>query len=150
GCNDDAHRAVVNLLLSRGARHHIFSATALNLTDEVRRIVASDPSALHKRMSRNENHQMPLHFAVRMQRPNMVAVLGELGADPLSVDGDGQPAAVYASEPGIDRPVMEKIRDMLSAELTSAVRAHRPGRVGLMDLAAVVSLADWTMAARLV
>ena len=40
-------------------------------------------------MSRNENHQLPLHFAVRMNRPEMVSLLLELGADPLAVDGSG-------------------------------------------------------------
>ncbi len=40
GCDDAAHRAVVDFLVSRGARHHIFSAIALNLADEVRGIVA--------------------------------------------------------------------------------------------------------------
>src|SRR6476469_6752817 len=40
GCDDDAHRAVVEFLVSRGARHHIFSAISMNLADEVRRIVA--------------------------------------------------------------------------------------------------------------
>ena len=44
GCDDDAHRAVADFLVSRGARHHIFSAIAMNLADEVRRIVAADPS----------------------------------------------------------------------------------------------------------
>ena len=42
GCDDDAHRAVADFLVSRGARHHIFSAIAMNLADEVRRIVAAD------------------------------------------------------------------------------------------------------------
>ena len=55
GCDDAAHRAVVEFLVSRGARHHIFSAIAMNLADDVRRIVAADPSALNRRMSRNEN-----------------------------------------------------------------------------------------------
>ena len=47
GCDDDAHRAIADFLVSRGARHHIFSAIAMNLADEVRRIVAADPSALN-------------------------------------------------------------------------------------------------------
>jgi cytohesin len=92
GCGDEAHRAIVALLTRRGARHHIFSAVAMDLADEVRRIVASVPGALSRRMSRNESHQMPLHFAVRMRRPNMVALLLELGADPLGVDGSGHGA----------------------------------------------------------
>jgi ankyrin repeat protein len=62
---DDAHRAVADFLVARGARHHVFSAIALNLADEVRRIVAAEPAALKKPMSRHENRQLPLHFAAR-------------------------------------------------------------------------------------
>jgi hypothetical protein len=35
-CDDEAHRAVADFLVSRGARHHIFSAIAMNLADEIR------------------------------------------------------------------------------------------------------------------
>ena len=75
GCDDDAHRAIVDLLVAHGARHHIFSAIAMRLEDEVRRIVAEDPAALDRRMSRNEDHRTPLHFAVQRNRPEMVAIL---------------------------------------------------------------------------
>jgi ankyrin repeat protein len=140
---------VVDLLIERGARHHIFSAIAMNLASEVRRIVAEDPSALNRRMSRNENHQLPLHFAVRMQRPAMVALLMELGADPLGVDASGYPAAVYATTPDIDRPVMEAIHSMTSAELVSAGRGERALQVQRMDLLASLALGDWDTAERL-
>jgi ankyrin repeat protein len=149
GCDDAAHRAVADFLVSRGARHHVFSAIAMNLEDEVRRIVAADPSALNRRMSRNENHQTPLHFAVRMNRPEMVALLLELGADPLAVDGAGQPVATYAASKDVDRRVMEAIRAMAIAELASADRGHRPSRAGPMDLLAVLALGDWETAERL-
>src|SRR3954454_21971686 len=82
GADDAAHRAVADFLVSRGARHHIFSAIAMDLADEVRRIVAADPSALNRRQSRNENHRTPLHFAVRMNRREMIGLLLDLGADP--------------------------------------------------------------------
>ena len=147
--DDDAHRAVADFLVSRGAKHHIFSAIAVRLPDEVRRIVANDPSALARRMSRNENNQTPLQFAVRMKRPDMVALLLELGADPLATDASGQPVAIYASSPDVDRPVMEAIRSMTSAELLSADRGQRPARGGPMDLVASVSLRDWETAERL-
>jgi ankyrin repeat protein len=150
GCDDDAHRAVVDLLVSRGARHHIFSAISMNLADEVRRIVAADPSALTKRQSRNENHRTPLHFAVSRNRPAMVSLLLELGADPLAVDGSGQPAAAYSESSDIDRSVMEKIRTMTAAELTSAVRGHRPPRGGPIDLLALLALGDLQTAEQLV
>jgi ankyrin repeat protein len=149
GCDDAAHRAVAEFLVSHGARHHIFSAVALQLAGEVRRIVAADPAALSRRMSRNESHQLPLHFAVRMNRPSMVALLVELGADPLAVDGSGLPAAAYATAPEIDRPVMEAIRSMTSAELVSAERGRRPLHGSSMGLVAALALGDWETAARL-
>lgn len=133
GADDDTHRAVADFLVGRGARHHIFSAIALNLADEVRRIVAADPSALSRRMSRNEDHQRPLHFAVRMNRPRMVALLIELGADPLATDGSGYPASIHATTPDVDRALME------------AIRAR-----GTMDLVTALALGDWHTAERLV
>ncbi|MBV8841566.1 MAG: ankyrin repeat domain-containing protein, partial [Bryobacterales bacterium] len=150
GCDDPAHRAVADFLSSRGARHHIFSAIAADLPNEVRRIVIEDPRVLSRRMSRNENHQTPLHYAVQRKRKEIVALLLELGADPLAVDGSGFPAAVYATEPDVDRPVMERIRTMLAAELESAWRGHRDSRIEMMDLVAALALGDWELAARLV
>lgn len=149
GCDTDAHRAVVDILLAHGARHHIYSAIAMNLADEVRRIVASDPSALNRRMSRNEDHQLPLHFAVRISRPAMVALLIALGADPLGVDASGYPAAMYAVRPDVDRPVMESIRAMTSAERRSAERGQRRSRLHAVDLLAALALGDWHSAEQL-
>ena len=146
GCDDAAHRAVAEFLVSRGARHHIFSAIAMNLADDVRQIVTADPSTLNRRQSRNENHRTPLHFAVLKNRQEMIALLLELGADPLAVDGSGQPVAVYTSAPETDRRVMERIRAMVSAELVSAVRGHRRPRGGSMDLVALLALSDWDKA----
>ncbi len=132
GCDDATHRAIADFLISRGARHHIFSAIALNLADEVRRIVASDPSAIVRKMSHNEDYQLPLHFAVRKNLPQMVALLLELGADPLATDGTGYPPAAYATTPDTDRSVMEMLR------------AH-----GKMDLVSALALGDWDAAERL-
>lgn len=149
GCDDDAHRAVADFLVSRGARHHIFSAIAMNRADDVRRIVAADPSALNRRQSRNENNRTPLHFAVVQNRQEMIALLLELGADPLAVDGAGQPVAMYVTAPDTDRSVMEKIRAMISAELTSAARGRRSPRGSPIDLVALLSLGDWDAAEQL-
>jgi len=46
-CFDECHGDVADLLVHRGARHHIFSAIAMNLAAEVRRIVAADPAAVY-------------------------------------------------------------------------------------------------------
>jgi ankyrin repeat protein len=150
GCDDASHHAVVQVLLEHGAHHHLFSAIALNLADEVRRIVAVQPAALNQRMSRNENNQLPLQFAVGMNRPAMVELLLQLGADPLGVDGSGQPAALYATAPNVDRPAMEAVRALTAAELDSARRGNRPPRTGAMDLLAALALQDFESAETLV
>jgi ankyrin repeat protein len=150
GCDDVYHRAVADFLISRGARHHIFSAIALDLGDEVRRIVAADPSAINRRMSRNENHQTALHFAAGKNRRTIVELLLELGADPLAVDGSGQPVAAYAATIDIDRPVMEAIHRFTLAEIASADRGHRAARGSVLDIVATLSLGDRETAERLV
>lgn len=132
GCDDDAHRAVAELLVRRGARHHVFSAVAMSLAGEVRRIVAADPAALATRMSRNESHQLPLHFAVRMNRPEMVALLLELGADPAATDGGGMPVAAYAAAPEVDGRTIEAL-----------------ARGGVGHLSIALALGDHAAAARL-
>ncbi len=131
-CFDICHDAVAELLVRRGARHHIFSAISMSLADEVRRIVAADPAALSRRMSRNEDHRLPLHYAVLKNRPEMISLLLDLGADPLAVDGSGHSAAAYATSPGTDRRVME------------AIRAR-----GGTDLVVLLALGDLETAARL-
>jgi hypothetical protein len=83
---------------------------------------------------------------VLKNRQELIALLLELGADPLAVDGSGQSVAVYATAPHTDQRVMEKIRAMTSAELVSAVRGHRPPRGGAMDLVALLALEDWDTA----
>jgi ankyrin repeat protein len=149
-CFDQSHPEVAEFLVSRGARHHIFSAIALDLGDEVRRIVAADPSSLNRRLSRNESNQLPLHFAIRKNRAAIVSLLLDLGADPLAVDGAGNTPAIYASDSQVDRRVMEAIHRMTSAELDSAERGHRPANGSVMDLVAALSLGDWDTAGRLV
>ena len=146
GCDDDAHRAVVDTLLAHGATHHIFSAIAMNLADEVRRIVKENSAAINQRLSRNENNQTPLHFAVRFNRPEMVTLLIDLGADPLAVDGGGQSVASYGTKKSVDEPVMNRIRTMILAEISSAERGKRAIRAELMDLLACLSLRDWETA----
>lgn len=133
GCDDAAHRAIADFLVGRGARHHIFSAVALGLSDEVRRIVVADPAALGQPMTHNEDYQKPLHFAVRKILPDMVSLLLDLGADPLAPDGSGYSAAVYVTSPDVDRRLIDGIR----------------ARGGSLDLTSALAMGDWETAARL-
>lgn len=108
GADDAAHRAVVDFLISRGARHHIFSAIAMDLPDEVRRIVRDNPKVVEQRQSHNESFRPPLHYAVAMNRPRMVELLLELGADPFMMDGSKWHYApmIEAQNPTVDLPIM--------------------------------------------
>ncbi len=133
GCDDDAHRAVVDLLIARGAQHHIYSAIAMQRADEVRRVVASDPSSVNRPQSRNEDFRRPLHFAVMKNFPEMVHLLLELGADPLSTDGSGYPAYMQATSTDCDRAIV-------------GAMLRRDPRMGLF---AALTLQDYNAATRL-
>jgi ankyrin repeat protein len=146
GCDDDAHRAVVDFLVGRGARHHVFSAIALGLPDEVRRLIAEDRASLGRRMSRNEGHQTPLHFAVRMRRPDMAELLLELGADPFAVDDDGHSVAFFSAPSDADRAIMRAI--VAAAPVRSTNERPRADRV--LEVVAALALRDWSVAEEMV
>lgn len=63
-CFAEARRDVVDLLVERGARHHVFSAIALGDPDLLRRIVEDDPHALARRLSPSEQEQTALHYVI--------------------------------------------------------------------------------------
>ena len=97
------NRAVIELLLERGAKHHIFSAIAMNDPELVRRIVQGDRHALTRRLSKFEQHQSPLHFALfapnawgpRPPQYDIARLLISLGADLEAEDDLGRtPLAV--------------------------------------------------------
>ena len=144
GCDDDAHRAIADMLVRHGARHHVFSLIAMNRGDELRRLVAADPSALNRRMSRNENHATPLHFAVRMRRPDMIALLMELGADPLAVDGAGFPAAAYATSPDVLGGHAEIVRILRNAGADPTVQdsKHHSSAIGWAEFFGRAEIAE--------
>jgi hypothetical protein len=93
-------------------------------------------------MSRNEDHRLPLHFAVDRGRADMVELLIELGADPLGVDANGHFAATYARTPNVDFAVMNAIYAQGQAELVSAERAGRSPRGFEIDVLAALSVGD--------
>ena len=89
-CFKQVRHEVADCLLLRGARPTIFAAVALNRADLVRRLVADDPAHLRvRKMSRFEHHRTPLHLAVLKNRPAMVRLLLELGAEASAKDSRG-------------------------------------------------------------
>ena len=83
----EGNEAVIDLLLARGARHHIFSAIAMRDAELVERLVDEDPDSLLRRRSRFENGHTALHDAIAPpdsgRRPDYAILerLIELGAD---------------------------------------------------------------------
>jgi ankyrin repeat protein len=63
-CFGDPRRDVIALLLRRGARHHVFSATAVGDHAALRALAAADPEALRRRLSVHEQEQTALHYCI--------------------------------------------------------------------------------------
>jgi len=97
-CFRDVRDEVAEFLLEHGAKPTLFSAVALGRGDLVRQLVAADPTLLASRkMSRFEHYRTPLHLAVLKNRPDMVELLLELGADPHVKDSRGNTSLNEAS-----------------------------------------------------
>jgi len=77
---------VAQFLLARGVPHTIWTAVAMGDREAVKELVRRDPTCLEARMSRNEFHRTPLLHAIERGRPEMVALLRKLGADPHARD----------------------------------------------------------------
>jgi ankyrin repeat protein len=105
-CFQHVQREVADYLLAKGAAPTIFSAVALNRADLVRGLVKADPRLLSRQMSRFEHRRMPLHLAVLKERPEMVALLLDLGADPGAKDDRGNTPLNYVS-PKMDSRIAE-------------------------------------------
>ncbi len=99
---------VTSLLLERGACHHIFSAIAVGDLDLIQQLVEHNPEALDRRMSRFEQGQTPLHFAMSRSRYDILDLLIELGADVEAGDKNGQTALAVAMLRG-DREAMRRL-----------------------------------------
>ncbi len=118
------------LLVEHGARHHIFSAIAVGDPELIREVVEHDPDALGRRMSRFEQGQTPLHFAINRKRYDILELLIELGADLEATDQNGHTAFATA----MMRGDMEAIRRLHAAGAKGnqgwAVEARAPKQGG--------------------
>src|SRR5262249_25707991 len=141
----EARRDVVALLVERGARHHVFSAIALGDVELLRRIVARDPAALRRRLSRSEQEQTALHYVVAPpdglvgglfrtgDHYRTLGVLIELGAELEAQDARGRTPLELAMLRG-DREAMRR----LYAAGAKEPRAPEPGAETLAALGASV------------
>lgn len=142
-CFAQVRHDVARYLMDRGARLHVFSAIALGQGDAVRRMIEADPSRLDARMSRFEHHRRPLHHAARCGRPEMVALLLELGADATQADDAGSTPMTYAAGASSHaRQMIELLAaaggrlDLVGAlggeryDMAEAMLHEDPGRIG--------------------
>jgi ankyrin repeat protein len=141
-CFKEVREDVAAYLLSHGATLNVWTAIALDRPDELRAMIASDPSLLAARMTRNEHRRTPLHHAAAKNRLRMVEVLLALGADPNATDATGATALTTASQERADAPVVSALLaagaklDLLTAlntgrlaEAEAMLRAD-PSRIG--------------------
>jgi len=101
--------ALVSLLIERGAHHHIFSAMSVGDLDLIRNVAEQNPDALDRRMSRFEQKQTSLHFAINRKRYDILDLLIELGADLEAVDVHGHTALESVMLAG-DREAINRLR----------------------------------------
>ena len=138
-------RDVVELLLERGAEHHIFSAIAMADSALVQALYERDPDVLLRRRSRFEQGQTALHYAIVapdglsaraiVPQYDMLELLIELGADLEAVDDKGRTALAAAMSHG-DREAMRRLH-------AAGAKLPAPGvsedfAIGRDDLAASV------------
>lgn len=114
------HRDVADLLVDRGARHHVFSAIAVGDLELLRRVVGNDPDAIRRRLSSFEQEQTALHYVIApadglvggMFRTgdhyNTLETLIGLGADLEALDAKGRTPLAIAMLRG-DREAMRRL-----------------------------------------
>ncbi|HEV8577801.1 MAG TPA: ankyrin repeat domain-containing protein [Thermoanaerobaculia bacterium] len=159
----EARRDVVDLLVERGARHHVFSAIALGDLDRLQRIVEDDPEAIARRLSRFEQEQTALHYVIAPpdglvgglfrtgEHYRTLDLLIDLGADLEAEDAKGRtPLAVamlrgdreamkrlHAAGARKPQPLEETRRDTASAQAASINRLTP--MLGVPDMEATVA-----------
>jgi ankyrin repeat protein len=97
-CFRQVRDGVAAYLLAHGAGLNLWSAIALDRAEDVRAMIAREPSLLAARMSRNQHRRTPLHHAAAKNRARIVRLLLEPGADPNATDATGATALTTASQ----------------------------------------------------
>ena len=129
-------------LLDHGGRLNLWTAIALDQADAVRSLVSRDLGILNARMTRNQHRRTPLHHAAAKNRPQIVALLLELGADPNATDATGATPLATASQEDADPGIVAMLvkagakLDFLTAvnlrryDLAEAMLREEPSRIG--------------------
>jgi ankyrin repeat protein len=132
-CFGDLRREVASYLLAHGATLNLWTAIALDRADELSAMVAKDRSLLAARMTRNQHRCTPLHHAVRKNRPRIVQLLLELGAEANARDATGATALTTASEVGADPSIVAALLEAgLKPDLLTLVNMGRYGEAETM------------------
>jgi ankyrin repeat protein len=108
-CLREVRKDVADYLLSHGATLNLWAAIALNRIVDVRAIIERDPELLMARMSRNHHRRTPLHHAAAKNRPLIVRLLLELGAEPNATDAVGATALTTASQENADPEIVSAL-----------------------------------------
>ena len=95
-CDLAAHKCPdeISWLLGLGLTPSFHTAVVAGLEEEVRRMVADDPSIVHRM---DTDDYSPLALAAKHRRQEMVRLLLELGADPNYPEGDAPNGAALAA-----------------------------------------------------
>ena len=142
---------VVNLLVERGAKHHVFSAIACKDLALISHVVEDNPDAISRRLSRFENRQTALHYVIAPpdgllgggfrtgDHYAMLDLLIELGADLEATDDKGRTPLAVAMLRG-DEQAMRRLRAAGAA--APAPRVEPPFEERIATLRKSVSRVD--------
>jgi ankyrin repeat protein len=141
-CLSRLREDVADYLIAQGAPLNLWSAIALDRAEVVRGFIEADRSLLAARMSRNQRFRTPLHHAAAKNRPAMVRLLLDFGADPGATDATGATALTTAALENADPSILEMPQqagatvDFTTAltlqryDLTEAMLKSDPSRIG--------------------
>jgi ankyrin repeat protein/catechol 2,3-dioxygenase-like lactoylglutathione lyase family enzyme len=163
----DARRDLVDLLVERGAQHHAFSAVALGDLNLLRQVIASNPNAIHRRLSQFEQEQTVLHYVIAPpdglvgglfrtgDHYRTLELLIELGADVEARDAKGRTPLALAmlrgdweamrrlSAAGAMVPEPEEQSEALPAPTLSALSASISKQTPMLSVPDVAATVAW-------
>ena len=137
------YHEVVELLLSFGAKHIIFSAVALSECAIIRELVSKYADALDKPMTAYENRKRPVHLAVIKRQPEALQALLELGADADATDLNGMTALDYAALSEEQTMVDLLLKHQASISLVAAIALGDDNRVKALQASKPLDDVEW-------